>query len=144
MNSFKGQPAILSYADWNFITILLYQSISSSNTRVSLLIMHAFITNALYMAFIKKNKEEGNSLIVGYRRYCYTTAMRVVCNLIIITCAYDDACISREREFPSYLINSLSTTNLHTVHSHSIQFKYVVQIKTKIGTRQTNYLTQTE
>jgi hypothetical protein len=132
MNSFKGQPAILSYADWNFITILLYQSISSSNTRVSLLIMHAFITNALYMAnhhspFIKKNKEEGNSLIVGYRRYCYTTAMRVVCNLIIITCAYDDACISREREFPSYLINSLSTTNLHTVHSHSIQFKYVVQ-----------------
>ena len=71
MNSFKGQPAILSYADWNFITILLYQSISFSNTRVSLLIMHAFITNALYMAnhhspFIKKNKEEGNSLIVGY------------------------------------------------------------------------------
>ena len=67
MNSFKGQPAILSYADWNFITILLYQSISSSNTRVSLLIMHAFITNALYMAnhhspFIKKKQRRRKQL----------------------------------------------------------------------------------
>ena len=61
--------------------------------------------------FIKKNKEEGNSLVC-YRRYCYTTAFRDVCNLIIITCAYD-ARISREREFPSYLIsiNSLSETH---------------------------------
>ena len=33
--------------------------------------------------FIKKNKEEGNSL-VGYRRYCYATALRDVCNLIIL------------------------------------------------------------
>jgi hypothetical protein len=53
--------------------------------------------------FIKKNKEEENSLVC-YTRYCYTTAFRDVCNLIIITCAYD-ARISREREFPSYLIS---------------------------------------
>ena len=133
--------------------ILLYQSISSSNTRVSLLIMHAFITNALYMAnhhspFIKKSKEEGNSLIVGYRRYCYTTAMRVVCNLIIITWAYDDACISREREFPSYL-HLFTTAFPQQTYILSILTQFNLNmlsnsIKTKIGTRPTNYLTQTE
>ena len=35
------------------------------------------------LSLSKKNKEEGNSL-VGYRRYCYATALRDVCNLIIL------------------------------------------------------------
>jgi hypothetical protein len=113
------------------LRLFLYQPISSSNTRVSLLIMHALNRNTFWPIIIlrlsKKNKEEGN-ILVGYRysRYCYATALRVFCILIIITCAYDE-CISREREFPSYLINSLSATHIHTVHSHSIKFKYVIQ-----------------
>jgi hypothetical protein len=55
--------------------------------------MHFFITNAfspiqyicaiIILSLSKKNKEEGNSL-VGYRRYCYATALRDVCNLIIL------------------------------------------------------------
>jgi hypothetical protein len=61
--------------------------------------------------FIKKDKEEGNSLVC-YRRYCYTTAFRGICNLIIITCAYD-AGISGEREFPSYLISINSLPETH-------------------------------
>jgi hypothetical protein len=70
-----------------------------------------FVHAIIILSLSKKNKEEGNSL-VGYRRYCYTTELRDVCNLIIITCAYDER-ISREREFPSYLIsiNSLSATH---------------------------------
>ena len=35
------------------------------------------------LSLSKKKKEEGNSL-VGYRRYCYATALRDVCNLIIL------------------------------------------------------------
>ena len=91
---------------WNFITTLfLYQPISSSNGISPI----QFVQH--HSQFMKKNEEEGNSLVC-YRRYCYTTAFRDVCNLIIITCAYD-ARISREREFPSYLIsiNSLSETH---------------------------------
>ena len=63
----------IGYTDWNFITTLfLYQQISSSNGfRQSNLYNH-------HSQFIKKNREEGNSL-VGYRRYCYTTAFRDVC-----------------------------------------------------------------
>jgi hypothetical protein len=57
--------------------------------------------------FIKKNKEEGNS-VVDYKRYCYTTAFRDVNwqskYRIIITCACN-ARIPREREFPFYLIS---------------------------------------
>ena len=91
---------------WNFITTLfLYQPISSSNGFSPIqFVQSSFSVN-------KKNKEEGNSLVC-YMRYCYTTAFRDVCNLIIITCTYD-ARISREREFPSYKvsINSLSETH---------------------------------
>ena len=97
----------IGYTDWNFITTLfLYQPISSSNGFSPI----QFVQSASFSVY-KKNKEEGNSL-VGYRRYCYTTAFRDVCNLILITRAYD-ARISREREFPSYLINinSLSERN---------------------------------
>jgi hypothetical protein len=91
----------------------------------------------------QKNKEVIS--LVGYRRYCYTTALRVVSNLVIITCAYDP-CISREREFPSYLIsiNSLLAIHLHTVHSHSNLNMLSNSIKTKIGTTPTDYLIQTE
>jgi hypothetical protein len=74
-------------------TRFLYQPISCSNTRVTLLIMHFFITNAFspiqifvqssLSVYQKKNKEEGNSL-VDFRRCCYATALRDVCNLIII------------------------------------------------------------
>jgi hypothetical protein len=91
---------------WNFITTLfLYQPISSSNGFLPI----QFVQSSF--SVYKKNKEEGNSLVC-YRRYCYTTAFHDVCNLVIITCAYD-ARISREREFPSYLIsiNSLSETH---------------------------------
>jgi hypothetical protein len=91
---------------WNFITTLFFISQFHPQTafRQSSLCNH-------HSQFMKKNEEEGNSLVC-YRRYCYTTAFRDVCNLIIITCTYD-ARISREREFPSYLIsiNSLSETH---------------------------------
>ena len=36
-----------------------------------------------FSVYQKKNKEEGNRL-VGYRRYCYATALRDICNLIIL------------------------------------------------------------
>jgi hypothetical protein len=96
----------IGYTDRNFITTLfLYQPISSSNGISPI----QFVQSSF--SVYKKNKEEGNSL-VGDRRYCYTTAFRDVCNLIIITCAYD-ARISREWEFPSYLININSLSETH-------------------------------
>ena len=104
---------------WNFITTLfLYQPISSSNGFSPI----QFVQSS-FSVYEKKNEEEGNSLVC-YRRYCYTTAFRDVCNLNIITCAYDTR-ISREKEFPSYLIsiNSLSETHC----PFSVKFKYVIQ-----------------